>query len=209
MTAINYIAKRNIVGAELSVLASDISIIASDDSFNSAGGDFIGLVSGDWIQVTGSAVDDGWHQLSIDSTTGKITTTSTLTDESAGSAITINGYKHGDSIAYDLETESSLIDQSFISNTKRSESLSGIVETLLLNNIDYWSITTGYITELELPYWLEFFKSVSGGEAFTIDPYGSTAVEVAPVSCMIEGSPVITRVETIYVYTITFKVRVV
>lgn len=208
MSAYTYTAKRNFVEAGLSVTASDISILASDDSFNSAGGDFAGLVSGDWILVSGSAVDDGWHQLSVDSTANKITTNSALTDETAGSTITIIGYKHGLNQEYDLEVSSQKLDQEYRAKTKKTESLSGVIETLLFNEIEYWNITTGEITEAELPYWLEFFSSVRAGEPFNFDPYGTIAVPDNVKTCILEGDPSIRRRETLDYYTISFKVRV-
>jgi len=207
MSAYSYTANRNFIPTDLSITAIDISILASDDSFNSAGGDFAGLISGYWVLVSGSAVDDGWHQLLVDSTSGKITTTSTLTDETAGSSITIIGYKHGLNEVYDLEIYSQILNPIYKSKTKKSESLSGVVETLLLNEIEYWDITTGEITEAELPYWLEFFSSVKAGEVFSFDPYGTIALPDNVKTCIIEGDQDISRIETSDGYYISFKVR--
>jgi len=208
MTAITYNAKRNIVPTTFSISGTDISILASDDSFNSSSTDLSGLVAGDWVLVTDSAVDDGWHQLSIDSTTTKITTTSTLTDETAGTNISIVGYKHGLGTSYNLETNAWKLDRSTAETSKSSESLSGITETLLLRETFYWDVETDHITEAELPYWDEFISSVRARESFDFDPYGSIAAPDNVLSCNLDGNPKLTRVPEMKVYTMSFKVKV-
>lgn len=209
MTAINYTAKRRIVPQGLSVVGSDVSILASDDSFNSPLLDLLGLVTGDWIEVAGSAVDDGWHQLSIDSTTNKITVTSALTDEAAGSDISIVGYYHGYNESYDLETASHVIDLTNDAKINKSESLSGVRETILLNDIDYWNIVTDHLTETELAYWREFVGSVRAGETFTIDLYGTIAVADEIITVELDGNPKISRITGTKTYQMSFKVKVI
>ena len=209
MSSFTFTAKRNFVKTALNISASDISILASDDSFNSATTDLSGLVSGDWVLVSGTAVDDGWHQLSAGSTANKSTTLSTLTDETAGSSISIIGYKHGLDVSYDLETPSQILNQSHKAKTKKAESLSSVVETLFFNEIEYWDVKTGIITESELPYWLEFFSSLGAGESFSFDPYGTIASPDNVLSCMLEGNPKHIRISSIKKYTFSFKVRVI
>jgi len=41
---------------------------------------------------------------------------------------------------------------------------------------DDWNITATFIDQAKLPEWDEFFYSVAGGQAFTIDFYGTIAV---------------------------------
>lgn len=207
MSSLTYTAKRNFVLEGLDVSGTDISIVATDDTFNSTSTDLSGMVSGDWILVSGSAVDDGWHQLSANSTTTKITTSSALTIESSGSLISIVGYKHGLDESYDLDFDAQNLDQSYDAKTKTSESLSGIVETLFLSEIKYWDIVTMPMSENTLLYWVEFIGSVRAGEPFSFDPYGSIASPSGVVSSILQGNPTISRVESSLLYTISFKVR--
>lgn len=208
MTAITYTAKRSLVDAGFEVSGTDISASTADDSFNSTIQDFSGLLAGYWVLITNSVSNDGWHQLSVDSTATKITTTSNLVDELAGANINVAGYIHALNATYTLETAAHSLDKSFVAQTNVAESLSGIVETLLLNNSEYWSIKTDHISEAELPYWNEFFSSVRGGESFDIDPYGTVAAPVAPFACIFDGNNVsIDRVGSSRIYTISFKVR--
>lgn len=208
MSRISYAAKRNFIPTDLDVTDTDISILASDDSFNSAGGDFAGLVAGDWVLVSGSAVDDGWHELALDSTAGKITTLSTLTDESIGSAITVIGYKHGLNEVYDIDFESQKLDKSPVAKTRVAESLSGVLETLLHSEKTTWDITTSYIDEVDLPEWLEFISSVRAGEVFVLDPCGYLASPDELLNCTLMNDPKISRISTVNTFTISFKARV-
>jgi len=209
MTAITYTAKRKIVPTSFSVNDIDISILASDDSINSVTTDLSGLVAGDWVLVANTAVDDGWHQLSIDSTTTKITTTSTLTDESAGSNISIVGYKHGEGQPYNLETASHALNRSGVATKSQSVSLSGITETLLLRDIEYWDITTDHITQAELPYWDEFIASVRADESFTLDLYGTIAVPDNTLNYILKDNPKTNRVGASKIYTLSMRVQVI
>lgn len=209
MTAITYIAKRAILLSGFSLSADvDISADTSDDSFNSVTSDLSGLLSGEWVLVANSASNNGWHQLTADSTATKITVSTNLTDEVAGANISILGYLHGINESYDLETGSQVLGQSTATKTNVSTSLSGVSETLLLNSIEYWDITTGIISEAELLYWKEFIASTRAREPFSFDAYGTIAAPDNVASCSIEGDPSIERVAKSLYYTITFRVRV-
>lgn len=210
MTALNYTAEQKFVPTGLEAIGViDISLVASDDSINSTATDLSGILAGEWVYVTGTAVDDGWHQLDIDSTTNKIVTLSTLTDEASGSAITIYGYKHGNGQPYDLEKPMKVSDQSFLQKRNVAESLSGKIETLFEGEIETWDLTTTELDATELLYWQEFMASVRAGQQFTIDIYGSAAVPIDILNCIIKGFPEINRVSTLHLFTISFKVRIV
>lgn len=208
MSAISYTAQRGIVSANFNVSNTDISFTALDNSLNSLGGEFSGLLVGDWVLVSGSVSNNGWHQLASNSVAGKINTTSVITDESAGSSITVVGYKHGLNNAYTLETAAQALDPSHKDKTKTSEAISGIKETLFFNKTKYWDITTAILTETEYEYWLEFLSSVAAGETFTFDAYGTVALPDKVVSCALEGGFKENRVSSLRKYTISFKVRV-
>ena len=207
MTVVNYTATNKIVESGLAISDVDISLLASDDSFNSVTSILSGLLASDWVLVSGSAVDDGWHQLDVDSTANKIVTLSALTDEIAGSIVNVTGYKHGINQSYDLEFPSSVLDPKYTPKTNKVESLSGKEETLFFNEVETWNITSGIITEDELLYWLEFFASVRAGEHFSIDLYGTVSAPDNVKSCKIEGVPTISRIQSLRKYTASFEVR--
>lgn len=209
MTVFNYSAKRDIVATGFNVTGIDISISSIDNSLNSVTTDLSGLLAGQWVLVSGTAVDDGWHQLDIDSTTNKIKLLSTLTTELAGSSIQIIGYYHGLSAAYDLETDAHTLNPSKVTTNKSSESLSGIRETLHFKNIKYWDILTDYVDQATLPFWEEFFSSVAGNESFNIDLYGSIAAPDTSISVSLDGDVSYTRLNgNTLLYQFSFKVRV-
>ena len=210
MTVLNYTAKNKIVTTGFNVSgAVDISLLASDDSINSATTDLSGLLADQWVHLTGTAVDDGWHQLLLDSTANKITTKSTLTDETAGSAISITGYFHGLGEVYDLEFRSNVLNQSFNNIINNAESLSGLVETLFFREIELWQIATIELTDAEMLYWLEFLASVRAGESFSLDVYGTVAVPDNLIQCRLDGDPGISRISTLNLFTVSIKARVI
>lgn len=210
MTTLSYIAKRNIAKIDFSKTALDISIIAADNSINSPVVDVSGLLAGSWVLLVGTAVDDGWHQLLVDSTASKIiiNANTTLTDETAGSAITIDGYYHGLDEGYIIETTVQTADQDFKAKTKTAESLSGLTQTMYFNEIETWSLTTGYILEADLIYWREMFSSLRAGEALVLDVYGTITSPQTLRNCILVGDPKISRVGTSLEYTFNFRVRV-
>lgn len=207
MTAIVYTAKRRLVTTGFLISAIDISAANSDSSFNSVGLDFLGLLAAQWILVSGSVSNDGWHQLDIDSTAGKITTLSTLVDETAGNLITIEGYYNTIGLDVNLETDAHTLDVSYNNDTRRSVSLSGVTETLFYKEVETWTITTDFLTEEELSFWTQFSSSVAGGESFTIDLYGSIASPDNVQSCILEGAPEVRRVNSTRLYQMTLMIR--
>jgi len=208
VSAITYTAKRKIVPSGFNVTDVDLSIASVDNSINSVTTDLSGLLASDYVVLTGSAVDDGWHEVYVDSTANKIELLSSLTDEAAGSPINITGYKHGLSVSYNLETGAQALNPSYPADTKAPSSLSGVTETLLFAEHEDWDVTTQIIEESELPYWHEFFSSVRAGESFNFDPYGTIAVPDSVKSCRLVGDYVVARVGSSKRYRISFKVRV-
>jgi len=208
MSAITYTAKRNLVPSGFDVTATDLSIASVDNSINSVTTDLLGLLASDYILLTGSAVDDGWHEVYVDSTATKIELLSSLTDEAAGSVINIVGYKHGLSVSYNLETGAQALTPSYPADTKAPSSLSGVTETLLFAEHEDWDITTSIITEAEYPYWREFFSSVRAGESFAFDPYGTIAAPDEVKTCRLVGDYTVQRQGSSRRYRFVFKVRV-
>jgi len=208
MSSISYTATEKIVRADLDVSNTDISIAAIDDSFNSVSSNLSGMLANEWVLVSGSAADDGWHQLNADSTATKIETISALTDEAAGSVISIAGYKHGLNESYSFDFPAMKLDDSYVPKSKGNPSLSGIVETLFFNEAEFWDVTAGIIFESEMPYWLEFFASVRAGGSFGFDPYGTVAAPDNAKTCILVGG----KFDKVRVgpgkYTLSFKVRV-
>jgi len=213
MTAITFSAKREIVPRALNVTGTDLSASSADNSFNSLTTDLSGLVSGDWVYVSGfvNATLNGWHPLSADSTSTKIIVSSTLVTEASGANVTIKGYEHGSGQSYNLETASWKVDpvrKPVIA--ARNDALDGSRETLRHRADKFWLITTDVIHRDNLKYWEEFFASIEAGELFTLDPYGTISTPDNPVSVEIEEGSYTPKMvgNSVYHNQFTFRVRV-
>lgn len=213
MTTLTYTATRNIAPATnfVSFLdAVDISFDSADNSINSVTTDLSGLLAGDWVEVGGSGDNDGWHQLDQGSTGTKIiaNVNTTIVDGIAGEPINITGYLHGLGEIYTLETASHVLDQSYSTQQRNSISLSGVKETLLHHETEFWNILTDFLTEAEMSYWREMVSSVRAGETFSVDIYGTIAVPEPAISVTLEGDPTTRRVNSATrQYQYSMKVR--
>ena len=212
MTAITFTAKREIVPRTLDVTGTDISAASADNSFNSSTTDLSGLVSGDWVYVVGftDPADNGWHQLSADSTAVKIVTGSTLVTEAAGASVGVKGYEHGDGQSYDLETaawKADSVRKPVIAS--RNDALDGTRETMRSRADKFWLITTDVIHRDGLKYWEEFFASIEAGELFTLDPYGTISVPDSPRTVEIEAGSYTPKMVggSVWHNQFTFRVR--
>lgn len=191
MTAITYVAKRNIVPGTFSVTGSDISADSVTDSFSSTSTDLSGLSTGDYVYVTGFANDanNGWHILSGNSTTTNIpVSASALTTEAAGQTVTIGEYLHVAGTAYNLE-DSSPAKLGMREEAQSSErvSLGGKHQSILHRIESGWDYQSGFIARADVVYWREFTQSVMAKEAFVFDPYGSIASPDDPITCVLDG----------------------
>lgn len=209
MTVIAYTAKRRLQQTAFEVVGTDISFSSADNSINSSSTDLSGLLDGEWVRVVGSGSNDAVAlEVTADSTANKILVDATMINESAGASVTLDGFYRGSGVPYSLETVAQQINLSVKSDSKRSISLSGNIETNLYNEKDLWSIITDHITEAELPQWLEFFSSVKAGESLSIDLYGTIVSPGESLVVTLEGDQGISRVGSSQRYTINFKVRV-
>lgn len=211
MAAVYYFAKRSIITNSFLLEAiTDISVSDVDNSFNASSSDLSGLLANEWVYVSGSPniENNGWHQLSVNSITGKITTLSTLVTEAAGAAITIQGYEHGEGEQYSLDIDVRTAEYKEKENKKTNESLSGLEEQILHNTKIFWSITTAIIDEdTEKKYWLEFLHSVRVGETFTFDVYGTVATSDNPLQATLVGVPNYQRIKNTKKIIISFVVK--
>lgn len=188
MAAITYIATRNIAPAALQLSAViDIGAASADNSFNANTSSLLGLLSDQWVYISGfnTATNNGWHQLTADSTTGKIITASTLTDEAAGPAVTLQGYLHGLNQSYTLETRLRDYTPQPAIVASTAQAIGGNTETILHRTDEFWSVTTDVIDDAVRAIWIEFFRSVSAGESFTFDAYGTIASPDNPISVIL------------------------
>ena len=212
MASITYTAKRSIIKRPFVLTnANDISVSDVDNSFNSVTSDLSGLLASEWVYVTGflTAANNGWHQLTIDAVTGKITTDSILVTEIAGELITLQGYLHGEGEQYNLEI--SLRATDYIEQERKfiNESISGIEEEILHNWKETYSVTTSKVDEVtEKMYWVEFLHSVRAGESFTFDEFGTIAVPNNPLSVKLVGIPKYSRIQNARELYISFTVKV-
>lgn len=183
MSAITYIAKRNIELNGFSASGIDISAATSDDSFNSVTTDLSGSLNDEWIYVTGftETANNGWFQVNGTPTTTKIIQdTSSLTTEAAGDAVVITGYKRGYGQSYSFDIATSSRNRSVQAKKTFSESLNGTRETLFNYHAEIWSITLAPVLIANMSQIREFLESCMGGESFTFDPYGTVAVPDDP-----------------------------
>jgi len=208
MTTVTYTAKRNIVTVDFGVSGTDISADDADNSFNSSTTDLSGLNEDEWIEVVGSSSNDGWHQVSSDSTSTKIIVTSTLTTEAAGDNIAIDGYLHGKGEDYSLDFDSSQINPSSQAAVDESKSMNGTIEALFHRETFYWDITAIRIEQADKKLWDEFFSSVRARERFTFDAYGTIAAPDNTQSASLDDSPKYNRVGNKDMWDVKFKVRI-
>ena len=192
MSVITYPAVRGFVDGGLSVVATDISASAADNSFNAASSDLSGLLAGYWVLAAGftNAENNGWHQLTVDSVTGKITTSSTLITEAAGASISIDGFVHGMDQDYSLEFDVSLTGLNPFRKRvlkKKHMTANGTPYGRLLRVDEGWGVVTEALPESVQPLWSEFYDSVSALESFTFDALGSIAAPVDPVTVYMES----------------------
>jgi len=196
MTAITYVAKRGFEESGFSANGTDISASSADDSFNATATDLSGVVDDEWILVSGFSINDvnnGWFQADGASTTTKILEVNdpvvNLITEAAGDAVTITGYKRGLNESYEIETEAHILTPQDTPIAKQAMALDGTPETLFTRNDATWEVNTDFILESAWLQWREFIRSVSGGEIFTFDAYGSIASPDNPISVMLVGTP--------------------
>ena len=216
MARITYTAKREIEPSTVAqIISAGISVASADDSFNAAAG-LSGLLNDEWILVSGfaNAVNNGWFQLSANSTSTKISqdTTTALVTEAAGPSITIKGYKRGFNQQYNIDNF--LVEQAnrnvkIIKNVQRA--LGGGQPEVLTHRRDVMiDVTTGLILETNIKQWREFLASVEGGELFTFDRYGTIAVPVEPLQVYLaDDGYTETRDSNLMRYRISFTVGLV
>jgi hypothetical protein len=193
MATITYTALRD-MEPTITVVASNISAAAADDSFNAASG-LLGFLNDEWILVSGfvNAANNGWFQLSANSTALKISqdTTTSLVTEAAGPLVTIKGYKRGYNQPYQMEFSLDQADRRVAVVKSVQRALSGVAaETLLQRRDVFLDVASNLILETGLyniKQWREFFASVESGESFTFDRYGTIALPVEPKSAVLEG----------------------
>jgi hypothetical protein len=210
MAYVQYTAKdRKIIELDFSAAGTDISAAASDDSFNSTTTDLSGLLAGNWIKVSGftETANNGWHQLASDSTSTKIVTNSILTTESAGDAVSMQGYEHGSGELYSIDFDGSMIYPTHSPDIEPSIAENGYTESVI-NRIDYgWTVTTTLRDLSARGSWREFLASVANYESFTFDPDGTSSVPISPVTVVMEGKQDFKPVDQTGQFRVNFQVR--
>lgn len=208
MAVITYTAKRNIVQLSFSAAGIDFFADSADNSFNSNSTGLLGLFNGDWIKVEGNGLNNGWHQVTADSTTSKIQVASSLADETSANVM-MQGYLHGMDQQYTLEFNASVLDKSSKRVQNVATALDGSTDTLLHRIEKRWSVQVGapYVDAADLPLWEEAMDSVSGGEEITFDPYGSVTDPDIKYQVILIGDYQIPRRGRLMKYQPTFRVK--
>ena len=116
------------------------------------------------------------------------------------------GVTENDSIDYDFQV--SAVDRSTKPKIGQSVSLSGWQETVRDRTDELYRITTVPVLEADFDHFRQFLDSVDGGEQFTLDPYGTIAVPVQAMTCVLSSKGYREkRVSQRYV-SVTFVARV-
>lgn len=215
MASIIYVALREFEPTGFSKTGTDISAAAGDDSFNATSTNLSGVLDNEWVLVSGfaNAANNGWFQANGNSTSTKISqdTTTALVTEAAGPSVTIIGYKRGLNQSYAMDFGVERADRNV--RTKRSSHQpmgGGAPEVLNYRDEKYIQVSTGIVAETGLAQWREFLASVSGGETFTFDRYGTAAAPVEAKTVMLSSEDYTEKREgTIYPgrYRFAFQVR--
>ena len=95
------------------------------------------------------------------------------------------GVTENDPINYDFEV--SAVDRSTKPQTGSQTSLSGWQETIRDRTDELYKITTVPVLEADFDHFRQFLDSCDGGEHFTLDPYGTIAVPVQAMNCILVG----------------------
>jgi len=226
MSTITYAAKREIEPTGYSKTGTDISVDATDDSFNVVGSpsgtNLTGLLNNEWAKVSGFLVNDlnnGWFQSSADSTSSKIAqdTTTSLVTEADGASVTIVGYKRGLGESYQLEFYSEVSDRSVKSERTVNQPMDNVAAEVVLYRQEVFIDLTvlgpegALITEALMLQYREFLASVSGGEIFIFDRYGTIASPVEPKNAQLSSDDYkeerIAGAGASGLYKLSFKVR--
>lgn len=207
MSSVTYTAKRKIIELGVTAVGTDISFDTTDDSINSVTTDLSGFSNGEWVKVVGSTSNDGWHQVSGESTTTKIVTLSNLTTEAAGDSVSLTGYLHGLGEAYTIDFGSRAIENSITAETNESITIGGVIESIFLRQNDFWDVTSGLIARADKKYWDEFFGSVMAREIFSFDAYGTSGSPDNPINVTLDEVPKIQREAMSDYFRMSFKVR--
>ena len=109
---------------------------------------------------------------------------------------------------YDIDFDSTLLDQQMRLVGSQSVSLSGTTEGINNRVSDIWTVRTEIFADASLDSWKEFLASVAAAETFTFDAYGTSGSPDNAQSVILEGQPSITRMDKAMKYQITFTVRV-
>lgn len=100
---------------------------------------------------------------------------------------------HSVGTSYTINFDPAVAEKSRKRQAEQQTSLGGTRDTLL-HRIEYRyecgtdAVHSSSVAELE-----EFLDSVSGGETFVLDMYGTSAVPVSPVTVTLDDDPSITR----------------
>ena len=213
MSAITYIALREIEKTGYAKAGTDISVAATDDSFNATSTNLSGLLNDEWFLVVGyvNAVNNGWFQASANSTSTKISQdlTTALVTEAAGPQVSIVGYQRGLGESYDLQIGMEQIDRSVKVNRNAQHPIGGgAPEVLFHSRAELIDIRTDFILEAEIKQWREFLASVEAGESFTFDQYGTIAAPVEPRPAILENADYSeARVATTMKYRLSLRIR--
>jgi len=116
------------------------------------------------------------------------------------------GVSVDDAIDYDFSA--SAIDRSTTPKIGSQTSLSGWQETIRDRTDEFYKITTIPVLEADFDHVRQFLDSCDGGEFFTLDPYGTIAVPVQAMNCILSSKGYKEkRVSQRYI-SATFTVRV-
>lgn len=95
------------------------------------------------------------------------------------------GVSVDDPIDYDFEVSD--VDRQTKPKIGQQISLSGWQETIRDRTDELWRCVTIPVLAADFDHFRQFLDSVDGGEVFTFDPYGTIAVPVDPMSCVLSS----------------------
>lgn len=182
MPSVTYTVLRSIIRVSFeSLQKTDVSVSAAGSpqtfSFDSVAGNFAGLNSGEWVLVAGFAntANNGWFQLSMNSTANKITVTAVMAVESAGNTIDVTGYLHGKGEILGLDMRFLSDDRNRQITKFKATAINGNSETLTQRRENYFNIVSNVLIPAEYKQYKQFLDSCESGESFTFDREGTLA----------------------------------
>jgi hypothetical protein len=116
-----------------------------------------------------------------------------MVTEAAGASVTLTGYKRGLNQVYNFDFLADAADRSINFARTKNQPIGGGAPEVLLDrqddtiSVSIFSMASGVIDDTIVKQLREFLSSVSAGETFVLDCYGTLAAPVEPINVVLSS----------------------